>query len=69
MASHDVWLSSLQALERDRYSAAFFVDPDKGVHLKDLGQSNEIVSTMSVAEYITYRSGGGDGVAYLEGET
>lgn len=59
----------LDAIGRDRTSLAFFADPDTGVKAVLLegdkesdndGESGE-VSQMSVAEYIRWRSGGGDG--------
>ena len=54
---------------RHRYSAALFVDPDKSLALRDLKQGDQAIATMSVADYILYRSGtSGDGVAFISGE-
>ena len=56
-----------QSCRQDRFSAAFFVDVDEGVTLRELGHDDELHASMTVAEYIRWRSGSGDGVAFHPG--
>jgi hypothetical protein len=49
----------------DRFSIACFVDPDEDVSLRDvLDDLAAAGGNMSIADYLRWRSGDGDGVAF-----
>lgn len=59
------------AAARDRYSVAFFADPDPGVHLSEVAGGTEAVppGVRTVADYVRWRCGlDGEGVSYAPGE-
>jgi isopenicillin N synthase-like dioxygenase len=52
-----------------RHSLAFFVDPDATLRLElEARSGGEAAQGISVAEYVAWRCGKGDGVAYHPGE-